>query len=159
MSDEPADLTPFSQALARVAPHPGQLDRDALLFAAGRAAGRRGRLWPALSAALALTCAGLGAVVLFRPPQTVEVVRVVYLPAPQPAPAPAEQPSPLPETPALSSEWIEGMRLRNRVLQGDVTTPPQPAWHVPAVPRKQDDLPDLSSLRLNPPASTGVAPR
>ena len=56
------DLSDVERRLAGWQPASGSLDADARLFAAGRAAGRRGRgslLWPALCALLAVQAAGL----------------------------------------------------------------------------------------------------
>jgi hypothetical protein len=44
---------PFAERLSRFTPDGGGLDRDALLFAAGRASARPNRRWAALAAALA----------------------------------------------------------------------------------------------------------
>lgn len=46
---------PFLERLSRFTPHLGDLDRDALLFAAGRASARPNRLWKSLSAVLVAT--------------------------------------------------------------------------------------------------------
>jgi hypothetical protein len=57
------DLSAVERRLAGWQPESGGLHTDALLFAAGHAAGRRGRgplLWPALCAVLAVQAAGLG---------------------------------------------------------------------------------------------------
>jgi hypothetical protein len=161
MSDESTDLTPFEQRLAEVPPNPGGFQRDALLFAAGRAAGRRGRFWPAAAAALALLSAGLGATLALRPPSVVEVERVVVVPAPPPSvpePAPPAQPerSSLAVAP-LVPEWSEGMRLRERVARDGLGAAPPSVWLAPAPlpPPGQEagglgaSVSDLSTLRLN----------
>jgi len=44
---------PLAERLSRFTPDAGGLDRDALLFAAGRASARPGRRWKALAGALA----------------------------------------------------------------------------------------------------------
>jgi hypothetical protein len=46
---------PFLERLSRFTPHAGGLDRDSLLYAAGRASARNHRVWIALAAALAVT--------------------------------------------------------------------------------------------------------
>jgi hypothetical protein len=57
MPHEPDRLTPardpLAARLARLAPSPGGLDRDALLFHAGRSTARPSRLWPLAVVALA----------------------------------------------------------------------------------------------------------
>jgi hypothetical protein len=58
------DLSDFERRLADWQPASRGLDADAMLFAAGQAAGRRGSnqlVWPALCALLAVQAAGLGA--------------------------------------------------------------------------------------------------
>ena len=46
---------PLVERLSRFTPHAGGLDRDSLLYAAGRASARTNRTWIALTAALAVT--------------------------------------------------------------------------------------------------------
>jgi len=58
---------PFLERLSRFTPGAGSLDRDALLFATGRASARPNRAWIALAAALAATQA-LSLVVLWPHP-------------------------------------------------------------------------------------------
>jgi hypothetical protein len=43
----------FAERLSRLTPEGSGIDRDALIFAAGKASVRRGRLWPALAGTLA----------------------------------------------------------------------------------------------------------
>ena len=57
------DLSDFERHLAGWQPASDGLNADAMLFAAGQAAGRRGRsqlLWPMLCALLTVQAAGLG---------------------------------------------------------------------------------------------------
>jgi hypothetical protein len=153
MSTEPDHLKPFLNALARVAPDPGRLDRDALLFDAGRRAGRAGPGWPLTAAALALVSAGLTGMLTLQPPRVVEVERVVYLSAP--APLAATEPAAEPVAPAAPSspEWLDGLRLRQRVAREGVNALSQTTLAAP--PASRDDLPDISDLRLNAPSSKG----
>ena len=74
--------------LSRFTPDPGGLDRDALLYAAGRASARPSRAWPALAAALAVT----------------QVLTLALL-RPRPAP-PAVQPAGGRSTKAARSESV-----------------------------------------------------
>ena len=91
-------MTPDPAAeLTRLTPHPGTLDRDALLFHAGRASARPGRGWKAAVVALALGHAGWLAT-LFRTDSTAPVSPVLGTPGPPPTPRPAPQPEP--ESPA-----------------------------------------------------------
>jgi hypothetical protein len=92
MSPETHDpeLASLAAGLAKLAPSAGRLDRDQLLFRAGRAsAGQRGWLWPGVAAFLALTLGAIGLAEWLGPaPQRVE--RVVYRRIEPPA-SPAEQ--------------------------------------------------------------------
>ncbi len=114
MSEPREDLTALERSLSGLAPR-GGLDRDRLMYEAGRRAGsrdsRRGRLWPAVAAALALATLGQ-AVALSRRPTERVVERVVTVPAPAPdpvviltrrEPAPPERPM---KTPAVPSRAL-----------------------------------------------------
>jgi hypothetical protein len=81
-----ATLTEFERALAALEPVPPALDRDRLLFEAGRRSARR-RGWPWPAAALGLLAAALGGTLLLRPAPPV-VVRVVRVPVVSPSGAP-----------------------------------------------------------------------
>jgi hypothetical protein len=84
MSFEARDpkLVALESALASLAPAPGRIDRDQLLFRAGQAATPRRWLWPCATAALALLSATLSFVVLLRPePQQITCIVYRTLPA------------------------------------------------------------------------------
>ena len=158
MSEEPTDLTAFTQHLAGVRPNAGQLQRDAILFAAGVAAGRRSSHWPKVAVCMAVLAAGLGATLLFRLPTEVrvEVERVVLVQVPMPQPAPAPQSAPpvqderLPSSVALvRSDLIEGLRQRQRFLHDDGNTTALEVWAPLPSPATASDVPSLSALRLN----------
>jgi hypothetical protein len=104
------DLTALERVLTALQPAAPQLDRDRILFEAGRASAR-GRFWPAAAALLALVSAGLGGALWWRP---VPAERVVLVPVP--APAPPEQvaavPAPRPEPPAAGPAWPDGEQSR-----------------------------------------------
>jgi hypothetical protein len=148
MSGQPDDLTAFTRALANVPPHQGLLNRDALLFAAGRASARRGPFWPALAGTLGVLSAALLVILLVRPASVVEVERIVYVPTPvgvepiptDPAPPAEDYPTPV-ESPA-TPVWVGGSRLGQDVLHLGATAPP--SWAPPS-----SDAPNLSDLRLN----------
>jgi hypothetical protein len=81
------------ERLSRFTPDPGGLDRDALLFAAGRAAARPARAWVVLSAVLALSQA-LTLVLLWpraQPPQAAPSAPPVTAPAAEPTPPASEE--------------------------------------------------------------------
>jgi hypothetical protein len=103
MSDETTDpeVTQFLRRLASAAPSAGRLDRDAVLFAAGRASRvKRLRAWQLTTGVLAIACAGLGSALAVRTPDIIERERVVYVEVPASKPAvaqimkPAEQDTP-----------------------------------------------------------------
>jgi hypothetical protein len=66
------DLTrdPLLQKLARFTPASDKIDRDAMLFAAGRAAGSTSRGWKLLATGLAMSQAGMLAIWLATPSVT-----------------------------------------------------------------------------------------
>jgi hypothetical protein len=158
VSDETPDrqVSEFAKTLATAVPHPGRLDRDALLFAAGRAARvRYERLWRASAALLFLLCVGLGATLVLRPQGAIERERVVYLPA---SAAPAAQPSTTvqdtsPPSPVVAWQGAgraEGLHLRDRLLrEGMAALPPCPlVWNGAAVqPLSERDVPEIAALR------------
>ena len=74
---------PFLERLSRFTPDPGRLERDALLFAAGRGSVRTNRAWIGVAAMLACTQA-LSLLLLW----------------PHPAPLPAGLPGPVATVPA-----------------------------------------------------------
>lgn len=100
-----------------------RLDRDALLFEAGRAAGRRSRdrLWAGAAAGLLLVSAVEGAFLATRPgPRVVERLIVIHEPAALPetqtldAPPESPAPRPLPSWPLTESP--QG-RLQRQILR------------------------------------------
>jgi hypothetical protein len=101
---------PFLERLSRFTPHAGGLDRDALLFAAGRSSGRPNRGWITLATLLANTQI-LSLVLLWQRP-TPQEGRLTVAAAVEPIPL---QPTTL-ETPtaaALASQaaWWSRRRL------------------------------------------------
>jgi hypothetical protein len=124
---------PVAERLSRFTPERGGLDRDALLFAAGRASARPSRGWMALAGALAASQMLTLALFWPRPlPSGSDVVADAV------AVAPAEVLS-SPE-PAPSALWA----LRQRLLE-----PGQPAPE----PAAQDVIPDPPPLRVFPVSS------
>jgi hypothetical protein len=91
---------PFLERLSRFTPDTGGLDRDALLFAAGRASARPGRGWKTLAAVLAATQAL--SLALLWPHATPPVGGSTPQVAHQPAPAAGR---PAPEALANSGVW------------------------------------------------------
>jgi hypothetical protein len=84
------DLSEVERRLSGWRPSAAGLDADAALFAAGRAAGRRGRrLWPALSLILAVQSVGLGLWAVSERAGRRALADRLAEPAPLPSPAPA----------------------------------------------------------------------
>ena len=126
------ELTELEEKLRRLAPGEGKLDRDALLYRAGRASARRGWLWPAVACVSSLTAAVLGVVLATRPAPAV-VERIVYVPAEAHAPAPPTDipPGELPAYPVALEDLPPRLRLQERLLlrglDGLGERPPAPA--------------------------------
>jgi len=126
MSEGP-ELTALADALRALAPRPGALDRDDLLFRAGQASVPRPRRWPwLLATALSSGAAvALGAVLLWRPPtvHTVEhvvtVVREVQVPAPPvaPTPSPAEAPILPAESVPVAGPQANARKMQDQLLR------------------------------------------
>ena len=126
---EPIDpeLASFADDLRGLAPRAGGLDRDVLLFAAGRVSAKAGR-WRAAAAGLAALSLALGVLLAARPAPPV-VERVVHVPV-EPEPTP-EPPSVAPPPTISRDRLIEQVFLRGldglpEVPVGDAP-PPLPA--------------------------------
>jgi hypothetical protein len=99
---------PFLERLNRFTPDPGQLNRDALLFAAGKSSARPNRPWQALAGLLAGTQA-LSLLLLL--PQPVPPTGRLSLPVAN-GPAPAAVPQPLAAGPTADpGVWSARHRL------------------------------------------------
>ena len=120
---------PLAVALSKLDPAPHGFDRDALMFAAGRASkGRALTFWRAAAGACAVLAAGFAVAYFTRPPVVIERPRAVYVdraapavppPAPETKPEqPPAAPSPgwnydPPPEPGAAARWLN---LRNEVL-------------------------------------------
>jgi len=152
-------LTPAEQelerALASLAPTAAGVDRDRLMFQAGRARGRRGRwLWPSASAAVAAAVAAavVLAVSLTAGPQPQPIERIVFVPVETPAGV-----SVIDAEPEGSQErWADHARyaaLRNAVLAKGPDALPAPTYAAAAA-QPTPTLKDLlGPRRPKPPAS------
>ncbi len=139
-----APLTPLEEALRRLAPLPAALQRDRVMFEAGRASARSARPWQAAAATSALAAVALGAVLLFHRPAPVVVERTIVLGAPPPAvePAPPEErpdPGTAPTPPPVLSAPLafgesEYLRRRRDVIRWGVDVLPPPPPRAPAPP-------------------------
>jgi hypothetical protein len=138
---EPA-ADPLEAALLGLTPRPPALDRDAVLFRAGRESARAGLGWPVATAAASLAALALGVVLLTRPVPAPEV-RVVYLPALAPAPdtLPEVAPPLPPNRPTGESVLSPYARLQDEVYRKGLDgVPPMPPAPEPAPPVTVDGL-------------------
>lgn len=130
------DLTRTEAALAALAPTPAALDRDRLMFQAGRAA-RPGPWWgwPAATGILAAVAATLAVVMVTRPPVVTETVVVRVPVEPAPAPIAPTTPEPPADSPIVAFQPAEAatesltppgyLRLQKQILH----------WGLDALPR------------------------
>jgi hypothetical protein len=138
---EPIDprLNEVALALAALAPRPAVLDRDRLLFRAGRASAPRPWFWRLSTAVSTIAAVVLAAILVLRPTPT-PIERVVYVqvvrpPVPVPPKEEVQTPSMPPESepqePAYSWPTTPYTRLENRLLRwgldGLDAPPPAPA--------------------------------
>jgi hypothetical protein len=110
---------PLAESLSRFSPDPGNLDRDALVFAAGRASARSGRPWIALAGALAAS----------------QLLTLLFLWPRAPAP---DHPSEVraitaPEGPPTPPDPASWWTLRKRALAGEEDLP-APTGASPSAP-------------------------
>jgi len=140
MSHVPSDpeVTAIESALRALVPSRSVLDRDQLMFRAGRVAARSRFVarwaWPSIAATLAIVAAGEGALLARRPGHHV-VERLVIVEVP--APTTADPPEPVvilrqnPPIPSTNPEptWpmaSEALRLRRQVLRFGLDGLPDP---------------------------------
>ena len=130
---EPIDpeLISFEEELRNLAPRPGCLDRDELLFAAGRASAKAGR-WRAATAGLFALSLALGVLAVRPAPPVVE--RVVPVPV---EPEPVYEPAPRTSPPAISHDRL----IEQVFLLGLAGLPEVPVDDAPF------PLPDLDSYQ------------
>ena len=114
----------LAERLSRFTPDGGGLDRDALLFAAGRASAQPRRCWPALTGVLAAS--QLLTLLLLWPRTPPAAPFVAHSPA-----VAAE--SPAPSMPPDPSSW-QALRGRISTLEGELPTPAGEDSFVPAEP-------------------------
>jgi hypothetical protein len=111
---------PSVERLTRFTPDAGGLDRDALLFAAGRASARPNRAWVALAAVLAAA-------------QVLTLVLLWPRPAPPASPMPPSSPPAVLEPPPVSGERPDLLTLQRRLLESPAGDLPPPAGVDPLV--------------------------
>jgi hypothetical protein len=165
MSEQARDpaLNALESKLTSLTPLPSALDRDYLLYHAGRASVRgAGWFWRGATGFLLLVTVGLSFVLLYRPVQRIDpeiVERIVYVPS-VPTPAPATNPPDRGNPPSghLSAfyandedrekEQSDNVRIRQQAIRFGVDSLPTP--HSNAVAEKPLPMDPLIGL----PAST-----
>jgi hypothetical protein len=120
--NDPA-LDALAGALRGLAPRPVGLDRDRLMFQAGRASAPRGWAWPLATVASAAAAAVLGVLLWVRPEPA---PRVVYLPAERPATASDER-APGPDAGAAPGRWSHYLQLQEDLLRDGLDGLPAPS--------------------------------
>ena len=97
------ELTAFEQTLGALVPASGQLNRDQVMFQAGKATVKRASwLWPAAAGAMTLVAVGLGGLLALRP-QPEPQKQIVYVIKQVPGKAPAQSKRQRSRPPALPS--------------------------------------------------------
>jgi hypothetical protein len=146
------ELARLETALAGLAPSPAAIDRDALLFNAGRRSAARGRFWPCTAALFAVLAAGLGGALALRPgPQFTERVVFVPVPAATPEKVAAAPPAEGPPTAAqklgaaAGRERLSAFALRQQALRWGVDGLPLASAGGPTLPAKGAP-PNLSAV-------------
>jgi hypothetical protein len=136
LGDLSAGEREFAEALASVAPAASGVDRDGMMFAAGRASVRRGGSGP-WKLAVVVALVAMGGMWVLRPTRTVTVERVVEVPGVAPAPlavvSAAMSFTPefdaVAEPAASEGELVPYLRLRRTVLAYGLDALPQPATY------------------------------
>jgi hypothetical protein len=122
------DLNPLAESLRRLAPR-ASVDRDGLMYQAGRQAARPGRGWPlavALTSLLAVGFACAWLVLLLRPPRE----HLVHAPAPA-ARRPQDAPDPAPPQAIVAEEAAADAPAEGA----------QPSFTLPALPLPAPGVP------------------
>jgi hypothetical protein len=128
------DLTTLATALAALRPLPDRLNRDPVMFEAGRqSVSRRSWAWATATGVLSAACLVLSGVLLFRSPPD-PVIRIVYVPEAPPVAA-SNRPPALASTTAFvgvpaaeeaTADWpVNSVRLRDQVLRFGVDAFPE----------------------------------
>ena len=150
------EITEVEALLRGLKPAAG-LDRDHVLFRAGRASARGpGRLvWPAVSAVLGLATVALAVALAARPEPAERVVYVVVVrPAPPKEPRPPSVADELPPPPTSAGERViptSGRPLLERqLLRWGLDALPAPAPAAPAGPVHR-----VPGVTVEPPAAAG----
>jgi hypothetical protein len=125
MSQDPLNdpaLDALAGALRGLAPRPAGLDRDGLMFRAGRASAPRGWAWPLTAAASTVAAAFLGVLLWARPEPPPPVVYV----AERPQPADDER-APAPDAEGRPGAWSHYLQLLETFLPDGLEGLPKPS--------------------------------
>jgi len=147
-SDLDPELIALEQSLTRLEPR-GQLDRDAVLFRAGQAAGRGRHLWQATTALSTFAALFLGWLLWNRPtPEPERIIQTIIVE--RPVLPPVEPPLPPRTTPEprilADSGTADYLRRRKEVLRWGAEMLPQ----APPLDTTGDPLTPGSAPRLDP---------
>jgi hypothetical protein len=125
MPENEMNPDPVFDKLVRFSPSSGGLDRDAILFASGRASARSRRIWPAIAGFLAVTQAiTLAALLMPRSPR--EMPTKTEIPATS---SPMVEPRPEYPSDGMIQVWSDPDRLPKESPVAD-PAPPEPVWTV-----------------------------
>ena len=145
---EEQELKKLANALAMLTPRPAHLDRDGILFEAGRRSARTPGYWPWITAGAVAMALLLAVALAIRPdPPTV----VQFVPAPQQAPVPpAAVPDATPEPPPIAIEVGEAtlppdsyLRVQQAALRGGVESLHTPKVEPASRPTAREPSPSV----------------
>jgi hypothetical protein len=141
MNDSALDA--LADALRGLAPRAGALDRDRLMFRAGRASASRGWAWPLAALASTAAAVALGVLLWARPGPPPRVVEhVVYLPAEVP-PRAADQPAASPDGDGTGTgSWSSYLQMLPRLARWGLDGLPPP----PEPPADREGPPTVDAL-------------
>ncbi|GEM_PF-1736005 len=146
---EEKELNKVAEALAALTPRPAHLDRDGLLFEAGRRSARPGRFWPLTTLAVGVVTCVL-TVALFIRPDGPTVVRWIQVDQPSTS---APQANLAPAPPGVPLEFDEATlppgsywRLQQSALRIGVERMPMADPEAAEMtPRPHDPIPSVGS--------------
>ncbi len=131
-------LDAVDAGLRRLSPAPAALDRDRLMYRAGRTSVPSGWMWPAATGISSLAALVLGVLLLTRPEPAPRITeRIVYLPSPEKAVAPAPsvipEPAPILASPEPMGDLPHYRQIQERILRWDLEGVPasQPEKQAP----------------------------
>ena len=136
--NDPA-LDALAGALRGLAPRPGGLDRDGLMFRAGRASASRGWTWPLATAASTAAAVALAVLLWARPEPP---PRVVYVQADRPQPPASDGWAPGPDADGPPGGWSHYLQVLEEFLRDGLNAVPDP----PDQPSEREPPPTVDAL-------------